>query len=149
MEKDKIITVNKKVLRDFEIIDKVEAGIMLKGHEAKSIRNGRVSLDGSFVKEQNGELFINKMFVSQNPSMHTSDSEKRKRKLLLHKNEIIKFSTKVKEKGLTILPLNVHIANNKIKITIALAKHKNLYGNRKKIEEKRLREETRNIGRKQ
>jgi SsrA-binding protein len=147
MEKDRIIIKNKKALRDFEIIDKTEAGIVLKGHETKSIRNGKVSLDGSFIKEQNREFFINKMFVAQNPSVHSGDSEKRKRKLLMHKNEIIKFSTKEKEKGLTIIPLDVHTANNKIKVTIALAKHRSLYGNRRKIEEKRLKEETRNIRR--
>jgi SsrA-binding protein len=148
MEKDRIIIANKKVLRNFEVIDKIEAGVTLKGHEVKSIRNGRVSLDGSFIKEQNGEFFINKMFITRNPSIHSADSEKRKRKLLMHKVEIIRFSTKMKEKGLTILPLDVHTSNNKIKITIALAKHKKLYGDKRKIEEKRLKEETKNIRRK-
>jgi len=148
MEKDRIIIANKKVLRNFEIIDKIEAGIALKGYEVKSIRNGRVSLDGSFIKEQNGEFFVSKMFIAQNPSTHGADSEKKKRKLLMHKIEIIRFSTKVKEKGLTILPLDVHTSNNKIKITIVLARHKRLYGNKRKIEEKRLKEETKNIRRK-
>jgi SsrA-binding protein len=148
MEKDKIIIFNKKILRDFEIIDKIEAGIMLNGHEAKSLREGKASIDGSFIKEYNGEFFINNMFIARNPSIHTSDPEKRRRKLLMHKNEIIHFSTKVKEKGLTLLPLDVHTLNNKIKITIVLAKHKNIYGDKRKAEEKRLKEETRNIRRK-
>lgn len=140
---EKLIAVNKKVLRDFEILDKLEVGIELKGFEVKSIREGKVSLDGAYVKESNGEFYIYKMFVAMPPSVHTNLSEKRKRKLLMHKNEIIRWSTRVKERGLTILPIDVHTANNRIKLTIALVRKKVLHGDKKKLEEKITKREMR------
>lgn len=142
---EKVIATNKKILRDFEIIDKLEVGIELKGFEVKSIREGKVSLDGAYVKESNNEFYIYKMFIQLPPSLHANTSEKRRRKLLLHKNEIIRWSTKVKEKGLTILPLDIHTNNNRIKLTIALVRKKKLYGNKKKIEEKIAKREMRNL----
>lgn len=140
---EKVIAENKRVLRNFEIIDTIEAGIELKGYEVKSVRNDKMSLEGSFIKENNGEFFIHKMFIAGNPSLHAKGIEKRKRKLLLHKNEIVRLSTRVKERGFTIIPIDVHTSDNRIKLKVALVKHKRLYGNRRKIEEKRLEEETR------
>jgi tmRNA-binding protein len=83
------------------------------------------------------------MFVAMPPSVHTNLSEKRKRKLLMHKNEIIRWSTRVKERGLTILPIDVHTANNRIKLTIALVRKKVLHGDKKKLEEKITKREMR------
>jgi len=142
---EKIIATNKKVLRDYEILDKLEVGIELKGFEVKSIREGKVSLDGAYIKESNGEMYIYKMFVAIPPSVHTNISEKRKRKLLMHKHEIIRWSTRVKERGLTILPIDVHLSNNRIKLTIALVRKKALHGDKRKIEEKIAKRELRNI----
>jgi SsrA-binding protein len=147
MEEQRLIATNKHVLRDFEIIDTFEAGIELQGFEVKSVRADHVNLEGSYIKETNGELFIYKMFIAMNPSAHVALSEKRKRKLLLHMHEIIRLSTKVKEKGLTILPVDIHTSGNRIKLTIALAKHKRLYGSKEKIESIRIKEETRNLRR--
>ncbi|MGB9694953.1 MAG: SsrA-binding protein SmpB [Caldisericaceae bacterium] len=147
MEEQRVIATNKRTLRDFEIIDSYEAGVELEGFEVKSIRAGRTSIEGSYIKESNGELFIYKMFVAANPSAHSSISEKRKRKLLLHRYEIIRLSSKVKERGFTILPIDVHTSGNRIKLNIALARHKKLYGGKEKIESKRITEETRNLRR--
>jgi SsrA-binding protein len=147
MEEQKIIVTNKHVLRDFEIIDTYEAGIELHGCEVKSVRAGRVNFEGSYIKDANGELFIHKMFIAMNPSTHESLSEKRKRKLLLHRYEIFRLSSKVKEKGLTILPVDIHTSGNRIKLSIALAKHIRLYGSKEKIELKRIKQETRDFRR--
>ncbi|MCD6427193.1 MAG: SsrA-binding protein SmpB [Caldisericaceae bacterium] len=138
---EKIIAQNKRVLRNFEILDTVEAGLQLEGYEAKAAREGKVNLNGSYVKEKNGELFIYNMFIAANPSAHNVKGERRRRKLLLHKYEIIRWITRAKEKGLTILPVDVHTSNNRIKVTIALVRAKKMFGNKKKIEEKRIKEE--------
>jgi len=141
MEEEKIIATNKRVERNYEIIDTKEAGIQLEGYETKSVRFGRVSLHGSFVREKNGEFFVYKMFIATNPSVHNVKNERRRRKLLLHKYEIIRWSSKVKEKGYTIIPLDVHIIRNRIKVRIALVRSKKLFGNKKKEEEKRIKRE--------
>ena len=133
---EKVIVTNKKVIRDYEILDKLEVGIELKGFEVKSIREGKVGLEGAYIKESNGEFYIYKMFVGMPPSLHTDLSEKRRRKLLMHKSEMIKWSSRVKERGLTILPVDVHTSNNRIKLTIALVRKKRLHGNKRLIEEK-------------
>ncbi len=138
---EKVITQNKRVLRNFEILDTVEAGIQLEGYETKSVREGKVSLNGSYVKPKNGELFIYNMFIAKNPSIHGTKGEKRRRKLLLHKYEIVRWITKAKEKGLTILPVDVHTSGNRIKVTIALVRAKKMFGNKKRIEERRIKEE--------
>lgn len=143
MEKTKIIAANRKVYRDFDILESIEAGIELKGYEAQSARKGYVGLNGAYIKESNGELFIYNLFIAKNASVHSSFSEKRKRKILMHRNEIIKWSSKIKERGLTILPIDVHIENNRVKLTIAIVKRKKLFGDKKKLEEKIIKEETR------
>ncbi len=147
MDEERIITQNKRVLRNFEIIDTVEAGIQLEGYEAKSMREGKVNLNGTYIKEKNREFFIYNMFIAANSSMHSGKGERRKRKLLLHKYEILRWSTRAKEKGLTILPVDVHTSNNRIKLTIALVRARNLFGNKHKIEEKRLKQEMNKVRR--
>ncbi len=141
MEEEKIIVVNKQVKRNYDIVDTKEAGIELQGYEVKSVRQGKVNLKGSFVKEKNGEFFVYKMFIGMNPSVHSVKDERRRRKLLLHKYEIIRWSTKVKEKGYTIVPLDVHTVRNRIKLRIALVRSKKLFGDKRKKEEKRLKKE--------
>jgi len=141
MEEEKVIVQNKRALRNFDILDTLEVGIQLEGYETKSIREGRVSLNGSYIKEKNGEFFIYDMFVAGNSSLHGGKSERRRRKLLMHKYEIIRWSTKVKEKGLTILPIDVHTSGNRIKLTIGLVRAKKMFGNKRKEEERRLKEE--------
>ena len=138
---EKIITQNKRVLRNFEIIDTLEAGARLEGHEVKSAREGKISLNGSYVKEKNGEFFIYNVFIGSNPSLRGGKSERRRRKLLLHKYEIIRWMTKAKEKGLTILPVDVHTSKNRIKFTIALVRAKKMFDHKRKIEEKMIKQE--------
>lgn len=138
---EKLLIKNKKAYFDFFILETYECGIELKGAEVKSIAEGRASIKEAWVKFKNGEAFIVGMNISPYPYATTfKEDPLRERKLLLHKKEIIKISTKVKEKNLTVIPLKVYLKNNKIKIEIGIVKAKKLYDKREEIkrrEEKR------------
>lgn len=141
----KRIVVNKKALHDFSIIDEVEAGIVLKGTEVKSIKSGKVSLKDGFCFIKNGEMFLKNVHVDQYPFGNRINHDPlRERKLLLHKNEIRRLQAKVREKGYTLIPLNIYEKNGKIKLEIGLAKGKHLYN---KKEEIRKRDEARDLKR--
>ncbi len=130
---------NKKAFHDYHILDKIEAGISLMGSEAKAIRNARVNLKDSFVRIINGEAFVFGMHITHMSTTVAAfkPSETRDRKLLLHKKEILKLSQKVKEDGLTIVPLSVYANDrNKIKLEIALAKGKQQHDKRESLKER-------------
>lgn len=141
-----IVIHNKKAKRDYEILEKLEAGIVLLGSEVKSIRAGKVNMDDSFVLPKNGEMFLLNLKISpyQN-AKYFGHEETRSRKLLMHKKEIEKWTSKFKEKRLTIIPLKMYI-NQKgiVKVEIALCKGKKLYD--KRFEE-RKKEDQRKIER--
>jgi SsrA-binding protein len=140
-EKDnffKNITVNKKALHDYEILEKFEAGMILMGSEIKSTRDGRVNLKDSYVEIRAGEAFLVKAHISPYPNASYNNHEpERERKLLLHKRELMKLDKKVKTRGVTIVPLRMYF-NKKgtAKIEIALAKGKREYEKKDKIKEK-------------
>ena len=130
---------NKKAYHDYHILDKLEAGISLIGSEAKAIRSARVNLKDGFVRIINGEAFVFGMHVSHLSTAVAAykPSETRDRKLLLHKKQILKLTQRVKEDGLTIVPISVYANDrNKIKIEIALAKGKQQHDKRESMKEK-------------
>ncbi|HRF57961.1 MAG TPA: SsrA-binding protein SmpB [Campylobacterales bacterium] len=130
---------NKKAYHDYHILDKLEAGISLIGSEAKAIRSARVNLKDGFVRIINGEAFLFGMHVSHLSTAVAAykPSETRDRKLLLHKKQILKLTQRVKEDGLTIVPISVYANDrNKIKIEIALAKGKQQHDKRESMKEK-------------
>lgn len=142
MEK-KVFTTNRRAFHDYEILEKAEAGIVLSGFEVKSVRRSNVSLADSLVRfSASGEAFADNMFIApyEQISSHVSDYDaKRKRKLLMHKSEINKLNSKVKEKGLTVIPLEVYLSpKGKIKILIGLGKGKKSYDKRDSIKKKDL-----------
>ncbi len=140
----KIIANNKKAFFDYEIIEKYEAGIVLKGSEVKSIRLGRVNLKNSFVKIMKGEAFVFDMHISYLESVnpHFKPDEKEPRKLLLHRKEIDKFIGKIKLMGITIVPLSLYFnEKNLAKVEIGLAKGKNVADKRQTLKEKDLKRE--------
>lgn len=137
----KVIAKNKKASFDFHILETYEAGIALKGSEVKSIRLGKVSLSDSFAQVVDGEVFLFNMHVSPYEKSHEELDPKRDRKLLLKKSEIRKIDGKLKNKGLTLIPLEVCIKKNLIKISLAVAKGKKKYEKREKIIEKEQRRE--------
>ncbi|MDY0236605.1 MAG: SsrA-binding protein SmpB [Gudongella sp.] len=130
----KILATNKKARHEFFIEDTIEAGIVLKGTEVKSIRQGKVNIKESYANIDNGEIFINGMHISpyEQGNIHNVDPL-RKRKLLLHKKQIRKLIGETKLKGLTLVPLSVYLKDGKVKVEIAVARGKKLYDKRQTI----------------
>jgi SsrA-binding protein len=128
----KIITKNKRAHYDYQILEKIEAGIELKGTEVKSLRLGKVSLGESFVLiDKNQEVWIQNMNIAQYEFGNINNhKETRKRKLLLHQQEIHKWSHKVKAQKLSIIPLMIYFKKSLVKLEIGLGKGKKLYDKR-------------------
>lgn len=138
----KVIANNKKAYFDFFISDNTEAGIELKGSEVKSIRDGGISLNESYVRVVGNEIFLINAFIKpfEKSSSFVPDS-RRTRKLLLRKSEIAKLSQKVSEKGLTIVPLKVYLKGNLVKVEIGIGKGKKLFDKRETLKEKTAQRE--------
>ena len=136
--KRKLIANNKKARHDYFILETFEAGIVLTGTEIKSIRQGKVNLNESYVKVGSGEAIIHGMHISPYDHGNIFNVDPlRDRKLLLHKKEIRKIEQKMKEKGLTVVPLSLYInEDGRAKIEIALARGKKLYDKRDDIAKK-------------
>ena len=132
----KILTNNKKVAHEYFILDTYECGIVLKGTEIKSIRQGKFSIKESYVKVRNFELYITNMNISKYDHGNIfNHDEKRDKKLLMSKREIIKLGQKVKLEGLTLVPTKVYLKEGLCKIEIALCKGKKLYDKRQSEKE--------------
>ena len=133
----KLIANNKKAFHDFFIEDTYEAGIALVGTEVKSLRAGKCSVKESFIRVENGEVYINGMHISPYEKGNIFNKDPlRVRKLLLHKAEINKMLGKTKEKGMSIVPLKVYFKGSLVKVEIGLAKGKKLYDKRQDIAKK-------------
>ena len=139
----KLIANNKKAYFDYFIEEKYEAGISLHGTEVKSMRMGKCSIKESYIKIDNGEVYIYGMHVSPYEKGNIFNKDPlRTRKLLLHRAEIRKLDAGVKIKGYTIVPLEVYLYHGLVKVLIGLARGKKLYDKRETIAEKdRKREE--------
>ena len=140
---NKIICTNKKAYHDYFIHEKYEAGIVLSGCEIKSIIANKLNIQDGYVSIDKGELYIYNMFISNySKGTYFNLPEKRPRKLLIHKKEILKISHIIKEKGFTLIPLSVYKNNyGKIKIEIAIVKGKHNYDKRESLKNKTLRKE--------
>ncbi|WCA22653.1 SsrA-binding protein SmpB [Candidatus Phytoplasma oryzae] len=136
----KTIITNKKVFYNFFLEKKYLAGIKLLGNEVKSIRLGKVNLDNSYIILENNEVFVLNMLVSKYPFINSflKYDEKRKKKLLLRKKEILQIKNIIQNKGFVIIPIKVFIYNNLLKLEIALAKGKKKYDKRFSIKEKEV-----------
>lgn len=133
----KLIANNKKAYHDYFILDTYETGISLAGTEVKSLRMGKCGIKESFVRIENGEVFIYGMHISPYEKGNIFNKDPlRPRKLLLHKYEINKLLGKTKEKGIAIVPLKVYFKGSLVKVEIGLAKGKKLYDKRQDIAKK-------------
>ena len=133
----KLIANNKKAYHDYFIDETYEAGIALCGTEVKSLRMGKCSIKESFIRVENGEVFIYGMHISPYEKGNIFNKDPlRVRKLLLHKSEIRKLLGKTKEKGMTLVPLKVYFKDSLVKVEIGLAKGKKLYDKRQDIAKK-------------
>ncbi|MBS3758542.1 MAG: SsrA-binding protein SmpB [Desulfobacterales bacterium] len=138
----KIVTENRKARHEFHIDDEIEAGIVLRGTEVKSLREGRANLKDAYGKIKKGELYVYQMHISPYPFAYYDNHEPlRPRKLLLHRSELKRLIGKVQEKGFTLVPMRVYFKNGKAKIKIALARGKRKYDKREAIKERDLKRE--------
>lgn len=139
----KLIAQNKKARHDYLVIDTYEAGLVLTGTEVKSLRQGRASLVDGFVQLDGGEAWLHNVHVPEySQGTWTNHSARRKRKLLLHREEIDKLASKSQETGHTIVPLALYFKDGRAKVEIALAKGKKEYDKRQTLREKQDRRET-------
>ena len=127
----KVVASNRKARHDYSILDTYEAGLVLTGTEVKSLRAGRASLVDAFGQERDGELYLHAMHVPEyTQGTWTNHEPRRTRKLLLHREEIAKILQKVRDEGVTMVPLQVYFENGYAKVELAVAKGKKSYDKR-------------------
>ena len=133
----KIICENRKARHDYAVEETVEAGLVLRGSEVKSLRDGKANLKDSHADIRGEEVFLVGTHISPyNPASHANHDPERDRKLLLHRREIRKLIGKVKERGLTLIPLKLYFKGGKAKVEIALARGKRAYDKREILKRK-------------
>ena len=138
----KLVANNKKAYHDYFIDDKYETGIELYGTEVKSIRMGKCSIKEAFVRIENGQVYIYGMHISPYEKGNIFNKDPlRQRKLLMHRREIDKLLSKIKEKGFTLVPLQVYFKGSLLKVEIGLARGKKLYDKRDDIAKKDAKRE--------
>lgn len=142
-ENIKLVANNKKAYYEYFIEDKYEAGISLHGTEVKSLRTGKCSIKESFIKIENGEMFIYGMHISPYEKGNIFNKDPlRVRKLLLHKYQINKIAGQLAQKGYTLVPLQVYFKESLVKLEIGVARGKKLYDKRQDIAKKDMKRET-------
>ncbi len=145
MRGSKIVPIaeNREAKARYEILERLEAGIVLEGSEVKALRNKvNVSFKDSFVRIEGGEAWLHNLYIA--PYRYASikpPDPLRKRKLLLHKREILRLYGKVQEKGLTLIPTRLYFKNGKVKVEIALVKGKKLHDRRQELKERAIKRE--------
>ncbi len=143
-EKDpsKLVAKNRKAWHDYFILQRFEAGIALFGTEVKSVRAGHVGLVDSYAAFENGELFLYNLSINAYRDRgYTEHEERRRRKLLLHSEELRKLKRQIEEKGNTVIPLTLYFKGPYLKVEIAVAQGKKMYDKRRQKEEARISRE--------
>ncbi len=132
--------LNRRAKHDYFIEEEIECGIVLKGTEIKSLREGKANITDSYGHIRKGELYVLNMFISQYKQGNIFNHEEtRTRKLLLHKKEILKIMNKVNLEGYTLIPLKVYLKNNKAKLLLGICKGKKLYDKRESAKEEDIK----------
>ena len=138
----KLVANNKKAFHDYFIDDKYETGIELYGTEVKSIRMGKCSIKEAFVRIENGQVYVYGMHISPYEKGNIFNRDPLgQRKLLMHRKEIDRLVSKIKEKGFTLVPLQVYLKGSLVKVEIGLARGKKLYDKREDLAKKDARRE--------
>jgi SsrA-binding protein len=138
------IAENRKACHDFHLLETFEAGLVLLGTEVKAIREGRVNLRDSFARVEEGEVFLYNVNISPYSHRGYADHEPlRRRKLLLHRDEIRKLIGKTVEKGMTLVPTRLYFKNGRVKVSVSLARGKKEYDKRETIKRREAARETR------
>jgi SsrA-binding protein len=143
----KLVVQNKKALFDYDILDRLEAGIVLTGDEVKSLRAGKASLTGSFATVHQGELYLINCNITPYAQAYTKQSEEqatRRRKLLLHRKELSRLIGDISQKGVTVIPLKIYFNDRNIaKVELGIAKHRKAAGKKQLLKERDIERETR------
>jgi SsrA-binding protein len=140
----RVIADNRKAFHDYHVLDSWEAGVALLGTEVKAIREGRVNLRDSYARLDKGEVWLMNVHIS--PYSHTGyagHEERRQRKLILNRHELNKLSGQVREKGLTLVPLQMYFKGGRVKVALALVKGKQAHDKRETIRRREVDRETR------
>ncbi len=142
MPNDSVVARNRKAFHEYEILEKFEGGLVLVGPEVKSIRSGRVNLKDGYASLHGGELFLHNVHVSpyEAANRHNVDPT-RARKVLLHRAQLRRLIGKAAEKGLTIVPLDLHFARGYAKVTLGLARGKRQHDKRDAIRRREMERE--------
>ena len=144
------ITVNRRARHDYFIEESLEAGLVLTGSEVKSLRAGKAQLKDSYAQLKQGEIWLINAHISEySPSAQFGHEPARARKLLVHRREIDRLVGKVKEQGLTLIPLRLYFKHGRAKVELGLARGKKLYDKRESIKEREVRREMDRARRKQ
>ncbi len=136
-DQDGVLAKNRKARHNYQILDTIEAGIVLAGTEVKSLRNREMSIEEAFAVESKGEMFLHNLHIRaySHGNIHNHEPV-RIRKLLMHKREIRKISAQIAQQGLTLVPLDMHLRRGKIKVQLGLAKGKNVSDKRDSLKKK-------------
>jgi SsrA-binding protein len=146
----RVVCRNRKAKHEYELSQSLECGIVLHGSEVKSIRNNKISIEEAWVRVQDHEVFLVGCDIAEYPqATYLNHDPKRQRKLLLHRSEIRKFAEVANQKGLSIVPLEVHLVRGNVKVTIAVGKGLKRHDKREKLKENDANREMRQAIRRQ
>ena len=139
-DNERLIAQNRKSRHEYEVIDTLECGIVLVGSEVKSLRKGTLSLDESYGRVKNGEVWLLGCDIAEYVEANRFNHEtKRPRKLLMHRREVLKFANKALEKGLTLVPLKMYFKGGRAKVLLGLCRGKKLHDKRETLKTKDVR----------
>ena len=142
--KKRVVARNRKARHEYEILETFEAGLVLKGPEAKSVREGKVGFQDAFARLEGGEVWLHSLHISPYEQANRYNEDPlRPRKLLLNRYEIRRLIGKVEEKGLTLIPLDIYFSRGYAKVTLALARGRKTYDKREKLKRRTQDEEAR------
>jgi SsrA-binding protein len=134
----KVVASNRKARRNYEILDTIEAGLVLRGSEVKSLREGKIQIAEAFARIDSGEIWLHQLTIAvyEHAQSHSGHEETRKRKLLLHSHEIERLRARVDPEHLSLIPLSVYFKDGRAKVELALAKGRKTHDKRQAIAER-------------
>lgn len=133
----KVIARNRKARHEYEILDSLEVGLVLEGSEIKSIREGKISLVGSYASlDDNGELWVHQIHIAEYAQARDNHEPYRDRKLLAHRRQLKRIGRMIREKGYTLIPLDIHLSGGRAKLELGLCRGKKQYDKRRDIAKK-------------
>ena len=141
-EGKKVVATNRRARHEYDVLDRLEAGIALTGAEVKSVRAGKVSIAEAFARVDNGEVWLHGMHISPyEPASRWNSDPLRPRRLLLHRQEIRRLIGGVEEKGRTLVPLEIYFKRGRAKVDLAVAKGRKLHDKRQELKRQEARRE--------